>query len=28
LGDICIYRDEEWHSALRSACAGKMWLVN
>jgi calcineurin-like phosphoesterase family protein len=27
LGDICIYRDEEWHSALCSACAGKMWLV-
>ena len=27
LGDICIYRDEDWHNAMRGACAGKWWLV-
>lgn len=27
LGDICIGRDEYWHAALMSACAGKRWLI-
>jgi calcineurin-like phosphoesterase family protein len=27
LGDVCIYKDEEWHEKFMDACAGKRWLL-